>query len=525
LNGRRGHGDGVELAVLAAFVTVAAWLLAVGVWRATAHGGVWPGTDGLYLEDQMQYLAWIRDASRHLLASNLFVLHATSHDFLEPVVVISAGLVAVGVAPWLALLLWQPVAILAVFVAVRALAHNQLVGRVGRRVGLVLALFGGGWAAYPDLWLPSWTWGYPLALLSLAGLVGSLLSYARARSAPRTRAWLPILLAGMAAWLHPWEGEVLVLVVLGSEAALRLSGTRPRPLLAATVCAGALVPLAYYSALAHWDPSWQLGQQASAGCYPLSTLALTLSPLAVPALFAYRTWPVDFVAAALRVWPPAALAVFLLAEHGIGNSPMHSFLGISVPLAILAVDGITTLRRRAPGRALGTALATAAAVALTAPAAIYEMNHAWSLLRPQPRKTITTSEWRALAYLSNDRAPGGVLSAWHLGQLIPAVTGRHTYIGNLYWSQPHPQLRSTRTWTLFNGTLSARNARAFVIATRARFLIADCHAHTRPLQTELAPIIETTRRFGCATVYQLGSPRPRREVPDRRLERRTQLQS
>jgi hypothetical protein len=284
-------------------------------------------------------------------------------------------------------------------------------------------------------------------------------------------------------------------------------------------CDKPLVPLAYFGALAHWDPSWQLGQQASAGSYPLSTLALTLSPLAVPALFAYRTRPVNFVAAALRVWPPAALAVFLLAEHGIGNSPMHSFLGISVPLAILAVDGITTVRRRAPDRALGTALATAAALALTVPAAIYEMNHAWWLLRPQPGDTITTGEWRALGYLSDDRAPGGVLSAWQLGQLIPAATGRHTYIGNLYWSQPHPQLRSTRTWTLFNGDLPARSARAFVIATGARFLLADCHARTPPLQTELAPIIESTRRFGCATVYQLGSPpRPRREVPDRRLD-------
>ena len=75
------------------------------------NGRVWTGTDGVYIVDQMQYLAWIRDASHHVLSSNLFVLRATPHDYFQPAVVISGAITALGVAPWLSLLLWKPVAV------------------------------------------------------------------------------------------------------------------------------------------------------------------------------------------------------------------------------------------------------------------------------------------------------------------------------------------------------------------------------------------------------------------------------
>jgi len=41
-----------------------------------------------------------------------------------------------------------------------------------------------------------------------------------------------------------------------------------------------------------------------------------------------------------------------------------------------------------------------------------------------------------------------------------------------------------------------------VAATGARFLLADCTTHA-DLARELAPIIQSVHRFGCATVYQL----------------------
>src|SRR5438105_2348822 len=102
--------DRFELGVLVAFAAVSLWVLALDLWQVVAHGRVWTGTDGVYIVDQMQYLAWIRSASHHLLASNLFVLRSTPADYFQPAVLISGGLSALGVAPSLSLLIWKPVA-------------------------------------------------------------------------------------------------------------------------------------------------------------------------------------------------------------------------------------------------------------------------------------------------------------------------------------------------------------------------------------------------------------------------------
>src|SRR5437764_11888380 len=107
--------DRFDLFVLLAFAAMSMWVVVLDVHRASAHGLVWTGTDGFYIVDQMQYLAWISDASHHLLVSNLFVLRGTPADYFQPAVVISGALAALGLAPWLALLLWKPVAVLVAF--------------------------------------------------------------------------------------------------------------------------------------------------------------------------------------------------------------------------------------------------------------------------------------------------------------------------------------------------------------------------------------------------------------------------
>ena len=66
--------DRFELSILFAFAAVSLWVVANDVWRVVFDGGVWTGTDGVYIVDQMQYLAWIKDASRHVLSSKLLVL-------------------------------------------------------------------------------------------------------------------------------------------------------------------------------------------------------------------------------------------------------------------------------------------------------------------------------------------------------------------------------------------------------------------------------------------------------------------
>ena len=90
------------------------WVVALNLHLAHEYGLTWTGIDGEFPVDQMQYLAWVQDASRHLFVSDLFVVRATPHDYLQPMVAVSGLLVAVGLAPWLALIAWKPVAVVAI---------------------------------------------------------------------------------------------------------------------------------------------------------------------------------------------------------------------------------------------------------------------------------------------------------------------------------------------------------------------------------------------------------------------------
>src|SRR5690349_11162909 len=75
--------DRVELAVLVVFAALSMWVLAIDVWRLLAKGGVWTGTDGVYIVDQLQYLAWIKSTATHGLVANLFVLRDTPADYFQ----------------------------------------------------------------------------------------------------------------------------------------------------------------------------------------------------------------------------------------------------------------------------------------------------------------------------------------------------------------------------------------------------------------------------------------------------------
>src|SRR5438270_4013027 len=178
--------DRFDVAVLVAFAAVSIWVLALDLWQVVAHGLVWTGTDGLYLVDQMQYVAWVREASHHVLASNLFVLRSTPADYLQPAVVISGGLSALGLPPWLALLLWKPVAVGSAFFAVREYTRRVVTGVWQRRTALVLALFFGSFTVVygsfgvvGDLFMGFLSWGYTFGLLAVAAMVAAMLAYDR----------------------------------------------------------------------------------------------------------------------------------------------------------------------------------------------------------------------------------------------------------------------------------------------------------------------------------------------------------
>ncbi len=579
---RRPRADWFELLVLVVFLAASAWVLALELARVGSNGAVWNGTTSPYPIDQLQYLSWIKDASNHLLASNLFVLHGTSHDYLEPMVVASAGLVVLGVAPAIALLVWQPVAIVAVFGTVWLLIRRQLSGCLETRIALCLALFAGLPSMYVDLWLPFWTWGYQVALLALACALGSLLIYDRARHGGRG-IWLAAPLGALASWLHPWQGEVLVVMIAGAELAMWLQGARPRVLRPLAVIAMSVLPLVYYVILQRLDPSWRLGQFEASGSPSLTTVLVPIGLLGLPALLAYRLRPLTFVQAATRVWPFAALAVFFASRAGLGSSPTHSLLGITIPLAVLGVQGLASLGRGAPigpaasslrpfafslrpaasrsssafslrphrgrgastfslrrrrsfaasrfsfgtGRGLASRrpagarrprlggvpplrtiavglAATAAVLALTIPAAVSKFSLAHRLVREMrpPRR----DEQRALNFLAHDPQPGGVLTGIHLGAMVPMDTGRHTYIGDCYWSLPYCEDRNTDAWLLLGwARLSPREAESFIFSTGARFVLKDCHEKAR-VWRKIRLIVVATHQFGCASVYEIANP-------------------
>jgi hypothetical protein len=496
--------DWFDVAVLVLFGAVSVWVLALDLYQVVSHSNlVWTGTDGLFLNDQMQYLAWIQDASKHFLASDMFVLRGTPHDYFQPVIVISAALRAVGVAPWLALLLWKPIAVAAAFFAVRAYIRRTLPGQFDRRAALVLALFFATWAAVGDEWMPFWTWGYPFGLLAIAGMAVALVSYDRAR-AERRFTWLAPLLGLVASSTHPWQGEVLILIVIGAELVTfrRGEGLRRLKLPGVTVIA-TLLPLLYYEGLYRFDPAWHAAQQASRHVYSFSGIVVPLLPLIVPAALAYRRRPRTFIDAATRVWPFTAIAIFIFSQTGISGTPLHAFDGITIPLAVLAVEGVQSIGfRRLPGWRL---VAVALVAAATIPGSVSQLKAAKYWASPQGHNAnfIYTGERQALDYLATNKTPGGVLArATYLGVVVPAETGRRTYAGGCLWSEPHCVVRIVNTRDLFIGAMSPANAQAYVQSTGARFLLKDCYS-PEVLPKLLGSFIVDTKRFGCASVYQV----------------------
>ncbi len=508
---RRGPRiDRFDLTVLVLFALVSLWVLGLDLFQVVVENRVWTGTDGMYIVDQMQYLAWIRDASHHVLASNLYVLRPTAHDYFQPAVLISGGLTALGVAPWLSLLLWKPVAVVTGFWAARSFANHSLTGLRSRRAALVLILFFGCFTVIfgsvgvlGDLFPGFLSWGYTFGLIALAALVGGLLTYSRALDERRI-SWLPGLLGATASLLHPWQGEALIVLVIVAELVVGRARpvTRRRLGLAALTIGLTGAPLLYYVILTRADLAWHLAREASKHSFPLGSIVIAIVPLLLPALLAYRRRPRTFLAAATRVWPIAAFGVYFLSGTGAAATPLHAFQGITFPLSVLAIEGLRSIGwRRIPHARL--VAVTAIAVAAI-PATAYELYYASTLARPTAGNAnfITADERDALDYLASNPRPGGVITRGYLGSTVPGITGRNTLAGDCLWSEPHCTLRSVIAQKLFDGTLDKRTLHYLMTAKNVHFVLADCKT-TGNVGKELRPYLRSVRQFGCAAVYEV----------------------
>ena len=509
--------DWFELTVLIALAGLSVAVLAALLTKGRAL----TGADGVLAADQLQYFTWIREASEHALIGNRYDFLPDDRTFLHPGFLISGGLHALGVSVPRSYLLWKPVAVGLSFAAALVYTRRLLPPGGARRAGLVLILFAvmpasalvawSNWGGNPrqytfdfisgEMWSGQYLWGYLMTAIAVFLMPLVLLGVERWRREGRTRTLaLSALGALLVGWLQPWQGATLALIVLVTE--LIAARRRNRASAAIFAIPGAIaVPSLYYWALAHWDPAWELASESNAAgsqptwSWPWWAIALTLAPLAVPAALAYRGRVRDWQEIAVRVWPFAALAVYLLP---LGTFPYHSFQGLAIPLSILAVQGVVSVWRRPR-----PALVVAAIALMTLPGIAHKLEVAVTSVRAAGDPYfVFAGEQAAMDALQADPRPGGVLAPAYAGHMLPYKTGREVYVGALSWT-PDWEQRVVDTQRLFEGDPPDSEARAFVEHSGARFVFVDCRPGLRDLEPVLRPLLESVRRFDCATLYVL----------------------
>ena len=506
--------DGAVLALLAVWSVVPLAILfghVGGGLGIGSNGRVFTGADGPDIADQLQYMAWIRDAGEHVLFSNQYDLKPDPHLFLNPMFLLSGLAWKLGASLQLSFLAWKPVVVLALFAGFAAYVRRLVGPGWSRPAALVLALFfftpaawlldwagvgsqglqSGAFVLAVEMFPGSFVWGlWPLAL-SVALMPVFLLCLERAldpaRRGGRPAGWYAAAAsaAGLAsAWLHPWQGLTLLVITAG----LVVWGRLWRRAVLLLPVAATAAPLAYYYALTRTDSAWATVSQPSGNPHVDGWLFAALAP---PLLLAAAGFPgrrLDLQERAVRLWPLAALIVYFVLQR---SWFYHALAGLSLPLAILGVRGWRRLRAPIP---LGVALI----VALTLPGMAYYIQ---KLRETASAHFLARGEAAALRAAGRSPRPGGILTTDALGAAVPAFSGRSTWVGHFTWTPDHA-IRGARAQALFAGALAPADARALVHSTGAAFALAPFGAPD--LRQSLGPTVAATRRFGCATLYDLA---------------------
>jgi hypothetical protein len=537
-----GRARAAAIAVLILFVALSLTVVGVLVWNVYVNGAIWTGSVG-YVFDSMQYLAWIREGADHFLAGNLFSFEPPVRNYLNPGLIISSGLSLLGLSIPLAYAFWIPVGIAALIWVVRKFtAWLELSGWTAVAV-IALALlykipaarlleahvpvanFNALTYAGTDAWPVYWSWGFSLTAISVALLCLGIMRYDKVRSLGARASWSLMAIALFCSWLQPWQGAILLALIVGGEViagfALKdRAGLRGRvTLLATTVVAGTL-PLAYYAILGKVDESWRInGVQANTYVSGVSwwTPFALLLPLLLGAAFAYRARPASYRDIAIRLWPLVAIAEMLTIQATkAGNTSTHSLKGITFPLAVLAVAGTAPLFAKLAKRSAGGAAALAVVVVglLFVPGAITQVDSQLKDMSMGQRGGyyyVNKHDEEALKWLTTQKGPGNVFASSLYGSMVPWRTDRSTWVGHETWT-PRFQGRSYFNENLLDGHLPAiafgLSPAAVVKWSGARWVFQDCYrrmiqrASKYPtLDSQLAPIVESTHKFGCATIW------------------------
>jgi hypothetical protein len=482
------------------------------------------GADGVIGADQLQYLAWARDAGSHGLASNLFELSGGGHVFLQPMFELSGLVWRLGVPLQLAYLLWKPIAVLVLFAGTAAWVARLVDGHGARVTALVIALFLftplaaiAGWAEIGsaadrngllqlagEVQPAGQLWGYLPSAIAIGLMPIALLAIARAArdggpgGDPRTAGASLALGCGAAllvAWLHPWQGATMLVMFVALAAWGRLRDWRV--LAPAAVAVGS--PLLYYLLLSKLDAAWKLaGANEIVPHLSAAALLAGLVPVLALAWLGVRRPGDDLLERALLLWIPAAVAVYFATS----SFPSHALEGISLPASVLIARGLP----RAAALVRGGAIASATAALLlvgSAAGMAYEARafHRAADAAPQ-QYYLNHSEARTLDWLGSAKSPkGGVLAPLLLSIAIPSQTGRHVWVGHEFWSRDYVR-RAAAVAELFGAGLSAQQAQALVALSGARIVVTGCDGRTN-LSPQLRPLIGSTTRFGCAAAYTI----------------------
>lgn len=459
------------------------------------------GGEGFFPADQLQYLAWVREASDSVLVSNLFDGIDTRPVFLHPLAAVGGALVRIGLDVRAIAMVWKALALVALLAGFRAWCRRAL--EETSSIALALALFMVLPAAPLSRWtLPEtsslrselgaiagettasgWLWGYAPTAIAVGLMPMALLALIRVAETGEWswRASAAAAAAGLAvSWLHPWQGVTLVLLATVIVALRPQSRVRT-----AAVVAAWASPLAYYLLLPLVSEPWRLAEaQNRVPRWSLLAVAAALLPVAVAASVGVQWRRGRLIDAVTAAWFPAALVTYALTP----SFPLHALEGISLPLAVLLVTAAKTRRLHAvPAAMLFLALSVPGLVFLASE--VVEASTDASALH-----ALSEDEHDALQWLANQPEPGVVLAPARLGAAIPALTARETWVGHLSWT-PDFASRAGRAEGLANADTGAESIASVVADADARFVVVPCGGAPLP-----ASMIERSRSFGCVEV-------------------------
>ncbi len=531
--GGKERRDPFEWLVLAALAALGFSVLAGLFSRTVVKGGYVTGTDGFLVVDALQYLNWLRQSGEHFAAANLYDFAPLKYTFVHPGL-IAAGLVnRLGASPVVAYALVKPFGIFALFAGAAAIVHRHLQRRDDRRAALVLALFYcapasaiAGWTLGPaaqakfqldfaggELWNGAYLWGYAYTAIAVGLVPLGLIAWERSRLGGNTR--MALAAAGCAllsSWFQPWQGATLAGVVAIAELIrFRTEGRQVKQVIAGVgpMLVASALPLVYYFVLSKTDPAWELaGVANSLPRWPLWVLAAALLPLALPAAFTYGKgrWSTPG-SVALRLWPLVALGVYFAP---LGTFPFHAVQGMQISLSVLA---FVAIRERLGERPLPTLATVLVLALLIVPGTAYRVQQMRDAVNAglQPF-FLNDDEHAALRFLDSSKEPGGVVTQNYMGSVIPAWTGRQTWLGAGSWTpdfEPRRQLLAA----LFAGKLGTEGARKLLVRPGAGYVLEDCRAEPAFFK-QVEPFTEVVFRRGCVTVLRingappLGAPQP-----------------